>query len=89
MIILQKNTYIIYKKLYKYKIYQSFAYQITIYNKHVDAQKTVTLSFREKEKGANRIRFAPFMRRGRLSNLYYLKISHNRKCLLITSLLQS
>lgn len=25
----------------------------------------------------------------RLSNLYYLKISHNRKCLLITSLLQS
>lgn len=64
MIILQ-NTYTIYKRLYKYKIYQSFAYLITIYNKHADAQKTVTLSFREKEKGANRIRFTPFMRRER------------------------
>ena len=42
-----------------------------MYNKHADAQKTVTLSFREKEKGANLIRFAPFMRRERLSNLYY------------------
>lgn len=68
MIILQ-NTCTIYKRLYKYKIYQSFAYQITIYNKHADAQKTVTLSFREKEKGANLIRFAPFMRRGRFMNL--------------------
>lgn len=68
MIILQ-NTCTIYKIVYKYKIYQSFAYQITIYNKHVDAQKTVTLSFREKEKGANLIRFAPFMRRDRDSNL--------------------
>jgi hypothetical protein len=36
-----------------------------MYNKHADAQKTVTLSFREKEKGANLIRFAPFMRRER------------------------
>lgn len=68
MIILQ-NTCTIYKRVYKYKIYQSFAYQITIYNKHVDAQKTVTLSFREKEKGANLIRFAPFMRRERNLNL--------------------
>lgn len=49
MIILQ-NTYTIYKRLYKYKIYQRFTYQITMYNKHADAQKTVTLSFREKEK---------------------------------------
>lgn len=40
-----------------------------MYNKHVDAQKTVTLSFREKEKGANLIRFAPFMRRDRVMNL--------------------
>lgn len=40
-----------------------------MYNKHADAQKTVTLSFREKEKGANLIRFAPFMRRERISNL--------------------
>ena len=67
MIILQ-NSYTIYKRLYKYKIYQRFTYQITMYNKHADAQKTVTLSFREKEKGANRIRFAPFMRRERDSN---------------------
>lgn len=49
MIILQ-NTYTIYKRVYKYKIYQRFAYQITMYNKHVDAQKTVTLSFRKKKK---------------------------------------
>lgn len=40
-----------------------------MYNKHADAQKTVTLSFREKEKGANLIRFAPFMRRDRVMNL--------------------
>ena len=32
---------------------------------------------------------ASALRRERLSNLCYLKISHNRKCLLITSLLQS
>lgn len=76
MIILQ-NTCTIYKRVYKYKIYQSFAYLITIYNKHVDAQKTVTLSFREKEKGANLIRFAPFMRREGFLNLsaYSLCIS--------------
>lgn len=49
MIILQ-NSYTIYKRLYKYKIYQRFTYQITMYNKHADAQKTVTLSFREKKK---------------------------------------
>lgn len=74
MIILQ-NSYTIYKRLYKYKIYQRFTYQITMYNKHADAQKTVTLSFREKEKGANLIRFAPFMRRDRLSNLHIQEIS--------------
>ena len=74
MIILQ-NTCTIYKRVYKYKIYQSFAYQITMYNKHVDAQKTVTLSFRKKEKGANLIRFAPLMRRDRLSNLHIQEIS--------------
>ena len=68
MIILQ-NTCTIYKRLYKYKIYQRFTYQTTMYNKHADAQKTVTLSFREKEKGANLIRFAPFMRRDRIMNL--------------------
>ena len=47
-----------------------------MYNKHADAQKTVTLSFREKEKGANLIRFAPFMRRDRVMNLlsYILEI---------------
>ncbi len=73
MIILQ-NSYTIYKRLYKYKIYQRFTYQITMYNKHADAQKTVTLSFREKEKGANRIRFAPFMRRERDSNPRYLSV---------------
>ena len=33
--------------------------------------------------------FCTLLRRGRLSNLYYLKISHNRKYLLITNLLQS
>ena len=49
MIILQ-NTCTIYKGLYKYKIYQRFTYQITMLNKHIDAQKTVTLSFRKKKK---------------------------------------
>lgn len=49
MIILQ-NTCTIYKRLYKYKIYQRFTYQITIHNKHANAQKTVTLSFRKKKK---------------------------------------
>lgn len=78
MIILQ-NTYTIYKRLYKYKIYQRFTYQITIHNKHADAQKTVTLSFREKEKGANLIRFAPFMRRERKHDPPFNRISKHRK----------
>ena len=58
----------------KYKMYNS--------SKHKKNDRPQSLSF-------HHLAIVGTLRREGLSNLYYLKISHNRKCLLITSLLQS